>query len=412
MAEQKGVTVTEALIAFLQGKRTLLLLDNCEHLLLDDRSGKDDCGTFAATLLHACPTLSIMATSRKPLNIDGEQLCPLSPLPFPAPDFLPPDAPDPVAALLAYDAAQLFVDRALQFRRFTPGPENVGPVAAICAALDGIPLALELAAARVKALPLERIAEVLSDRFGLLTNGRRESPARHKTLRAVIDWSFDLLDTKEQGLFCRLSVFAGGWTLDAAEAVGSSEDLPRADVLNLLESLVDKSLVIADLTASPGRYRMLETVRQYAEDRLRERGEWEETCRKHRDFFLALTEEAAPQLRGPEQKRLLDRLETEHNNLRAAMGWRADETSLRLAANLSLFWWLCGYLEEGRRWLEHGTEDDANVSKEVRARTLMGAGRLAFVQGKFPEANALYEDNLALRIQLEDRLGTANAFFA
>ncbi len=410
VTEQKGVSVTEALITFLQGKQTLLLLDNCEHLLLDGRSETVDCGTFVARLLYACPDLSVLATSRKPLNIDGEHLYPVSPLPFPAPDFLPAGTTDPVAALLGYDAARLLVDRVFQFRRFALEPENVRPVAAICAALDGIPLALELAAARVKALPLERIAEMLSDRFGLLTNGRRESPARHKTLRAVIDWSYDLLTEPERLLLCRLSVFAGGWTLDAAETVGTSEGADGGPVLDLLTSLVDKSLVVFE--AASGRYRMLETVRHYAGDRLRERGAWGETRRRHRNFFLTLAENAAPQLRGPEQKNWLDRLGTEHDNLRAALEWRADEAGLRLACALQRFWWVRGYLEEGRRWLERDVANDAIISEEVQARVLMKTGALAQAQGALAEARKLFEEGLALQVRQGDQQSVADALFS
>ena len=416
VAEQKGITVTDALTAFLQDKRMLLLLDNCEHLLRDEGSrdkgssddglGDDDCGTIVAALLRSCPTLSVLATSREPLNIAGEHLCRVPPLPFPAPDFLPEGVADPVAALLGYDAARLFVDRALQFRRFTPGPENVGPVAAICAALDGIPLALELAAARVRALPLEQIAEMLSDRFGLLTTGRRESPSRHKTLRAVIDWSYDLLNGAEQGLLRHLSVFAGGWTLDAAEAVGTPEG---GDILDLLNSLVDKSMVIADLAASPGRYRMLETVRQYAQDRLREAGGWEETHRRHRDHFLALAEEAAPHLKGPEPTRWLDRLETEVSNLRVALEWRTDEPAVRLACALTRFWLVRGYLQEGGQWLERGARSADDVSEHLRAKALNCAGSLAFASGNFQDARRLNEESLAVSQRTGDQAGIAES---
>ena len=397
----------EAAIAYLlvQEKPTLLL-DNCEHLI---QASAD----LVETLLQACPNLQVLATSRKPLNIDGEHLCRLQPLPFPDPATLRADAPDSLAALLAYDAVRLFVDRALQFREFTLGPENVGPIAAICTLLDGIPLALELAAARFKALSLDEIAERLSDRFGLLISGRHKSPARHKTLRAVIDWSYDLLTEPERALLCRLSVFAGGWTLDAAEAVGSSEDLPPTAVLDLLEGLVDNSLVVADLMDAPGRFRMLETVRQYAQADLRERGGWEATHSKHRDYFLALAEEAETSLRGPEQKEWLDRLEAQIDNLRAALSWclepdaekqaGGNETGLRLAGALRVFWDMHGYFSEGRRWLETAIErGGAAASPAVQAKAFGALGPLIAYLGEHEAATALLERSLALHRQLGD----------
>ena len=400
LAERPGVAVMEALIAHLRDGRALLLLDNCEHLLAA-------CAGLVSTLLRACPALKVLATSREPLNIHGEYLCQVPPLPFPDPDDRPENAPDPVAALLRYDSARLFLDRALQFRRFTPGPENVRPIAAICAALEGSPLALELAAARVEALPVAQIAEMLSDRFGLLTGGRADSPARHRTLRAVIDWSYDLLDVSEQRLLCRLSVFAGGWTLDAAKAISlSGEDGGAADggILELLTGLVDKSLVVAQTESTPVRYRMLETVRQYAQDCLREGREQDEIRRRHRAYYLRLAEDAEPQLKGPDPKPCLDRLEAEIGNFRAALGWRADQESLRLACALRHFWHLGDYLQEGRQWLERETQGMGTVSAAVRARVRDAAGGLAFSQGEFQEALRLHEEGRALWGQLEKTL--------
>lgn len=416
VAEQNGVTVTNALITFLQDKRMLLLLDNCEHLLrddrsLDDHSEQEDCGTTVALLLHACPALSILATSRTPLNIGGEHLYPLSPLPCPVPGFLPPDVPDPVAALLGYDAARLFLDRVREFQQFTPKPENVAPVAAICAALDGIPLFLELAAARVKTGSVAEIAEMLSDRFGLLTRGRREAPSRHKTLRAVLDWSYDPLTESERTLLCRLSVFAGGWTLDAAKAVGAPEGAGDFLVLNLLTSLVDNSLITFE--AASGRYRILETVRQYAEDRLRERGEREVTQRAHRNYSLKLAEEANRKLKGPEQKRWLGRLDSEHDNLRAALAFCRDDAAgseewLQLVGHLWWFWWVRGYLREGRSHLEEALTQAKEASPKARARALEGLGNLAQFQGDYEAGRAALEQSLVLLRDLHDERHTAS----
>lgn len=397
VAEPKGVAITEALVVYLQRGRTLILLDNCEHLLAG-------CAHLVSTLLRACPVLSVLATSREPLNIAGEQLCRVPPLPYPAPDARLQDAPDPVAALTRYDAARLFLDRAFQFRLFPLGPESVAPVAAICATLEGVPLALELVATRVKALPLAQIAEMLSDRFGLLTDGRADSPARHKTLRAVVDWSYDLLTGPEQAVLCRLSVFVGGWTLDAAEAVAAPDG---RNTLEALAGLVDKSLIIAELETTPGRYRMLETVRQYAHDCLRERGEWEDTRQRHKHYFLCLAEDAAPKMKGPDPKLWLDGLEMEIGNLRAALDWRTDEEALRLACALQRFWLMRDHLQEGRQWLERQT--GGPVSAAVRARTLDAAGRLAFAQGEFQEALRLHQESHTLWAGLGDERGTAES---
>ena len=399
----------EGLISYFQVQKTptLLLLDNCEHLV-------DACAALVEALLQACPGLKVLATSRKPLNIDGEHLHRLLPLPFPGPDFPGPDLPDPVAALLRYDAARLFVDRTRQFRSFTLGPDNIRPISAICAALDGIPLALELAAARAKLLTIEKIAEKLGDRFPALADGRRTALPRHRTLRAAIDWSYDLLSEPERALLCRLSVFAGGWTLDAAEAVGASEDLPSADVPATLDSLADNSLVAAAFSDTPDRCRILETVRRYALDRLRERGEWEATRWRHAEWFLRLAEEAEAHLTGAGQKHWLDRLETEHDNLRAAMTWfgqhtEGGEACLRLAAALSEFWRVRGFLGEGRQWLTEALRGGGNAPAPARARALNTLGSLALCQGDLPAAWNWCEESLALYREVGDTQGIGKA---
>ena len=384
----------EALVARFQGKPTLLLLDNCEHLI-------QACAGLVETLLQACPELTVLATSREALKIDGEHPCPVPPLGVPDPDRLPTDAPDPVAALLRHDAAHLFLDRVRPHREFTLGPDDVRVVAVICASLDGIPLALELAAARVKLLPLVDIAEMLRDSFHLLTDGRRTALPRHKTLRAVIDWSYDLLTEPERMLLCRLSVFRGGWTLASAEAVGTPEGGISGDVLDLLTSLVDKSLVVADTEAAPGRYRMLETVRQYGGDRLRERGEWQETRHRHRNFYSSLAEEAYLHLMASDQQQWLDRLETEVNNLRAALtcyqeSGEAEEEWVWLTARLWFFWWVRGYLSEGMSRSQEALTQAKDVSDSTRALALEGAGNLAYHLGDYSIARSLLEQGLEL----------------
>ena len=247
----------------------------------------------------------------------------------------------------------------------------------------------------------------------MLTDGRRTALPHHRTLHAVIDWSYGLLAEPERALFCRLSVFADGWTLDAAEAVGTSEDLPQAAVPDLLESLVNNSLIATELTDTPGRYRMLEAVRQYALDRLRERGEWEATRQRHADFFLALAEEAEANAKGPEQGEWLDRVEARIDDLRAAFSWcfepaagsHADgrEAGLRLAGALRLFWDLRGYSSEGRRWLESAIEQGMEAaSPDVQAKALGALGPLVAHLGEHERAAAILEESLALWRRIGD----------
>ena len=264
--EEAGRPVIEALVKFVADRRLLVILDNCEHLL-------DACGQLSKALLEAGPELRILASSREPLHVRGEAIYPLPPL----------AVPDPYVsfkrdALEQFAAARLFIERAVAAQpAFVVSNENATAVAGICQRLDGIPLALELAAARVRALSVEQIAARLSDRFRLLTGGDRTALPRQQTLRALIDWSYDLLAEPERILFRRLAVFAGGFTLDAAEAVGADASL--RDVLSSLTNLVEKSLVVVD--AEGERYRLLETVRQYAQERLAESGEADATRTRH-----------------------------------------------------------------------------------------------------------------------------------
>src|SRR5262245_39588833 len=314
-------TLTDAL----KPKRLLLLLDNCEHLL-------DACARLADALLRACPHLTIVATSREALGIAGETVWRVPSLALPA-VFAGQPLP-PVETLTRYEAVALFVDRAQAVQpRFALTRESAPAVVSVCALLDGIPLALELAAARVRALSVDQLLARLTDRFRLLTGGSRTALERHQTLRAAVDWSHALLTAPERVLFRRLAVFAGGWTLEAAEAVGPAPDGPagglaREDVLDLLTRLVDQSLVdvVAEAPgAGPARYRLLETLRQYAQHKLVEAEEVAAVRGRHAAHYLALAEQAQPALHGPEQLVWLDRLEEEHANLRGALAWLVEQ---------------------------------------------------------------------------------------
>ena len=255
---------------------------------------------------------------------------------------------------------RLFVDRARQRdTAFGLGSRNARAVADICRRVDGIPLAIELACARIGVLSPEQIAQRLKNSLKLLTGGDRMATPRHQTLKGTLDWSYELLDEPERKLFERLSVFMGGWTLEAAETVGTGDGVEEEDILELLSRLVDKSLVVAEAVEGEARYRMLEPIRQYGLEQLEQRGNADAARRRHAAFFLALAEESEPELRGPQQGEWLERLEMEHDNLRAALSWalgqeEETELELRLGGALGEFWHLRGYLSEGRRWLQAG----------------------------------------------------------
>jgi tetratricopeptide (TPR) repeat protein len=276
--------------------------------------------------------------------------------------------------------------------------------------LDGIPLAIELAAARVKVLAVEQIAMRLDDRFRLLTGGGRTVLPRHQTLRATMDWSYGLLSENERALLRRLSVFAGGWTLEAAGAVYARDDLGPTDALNLLTQLVDKSLVAVEVRGGEARYRLLETVRQYGRDRLIESAEVADAHRLHLRWYMELGEQAEPKLRGPEQRAWLERLETEHDNIRAALEWSGTEVGgaepgLRLAGSLYWFWLMHGHVNEGRQWLEKALSNAAHTSGPARAKGLMGAGSLARRQGDYKGAEGSLQASLVLFRESGDQWG-------
>jgi predicted ATPase/DNA-binding SARP family transcriptional activator len=390
----------EALGRALAGRDALLVLDNCEHLV-------ETAAALAAALLRAAPRLRVVATSREALGVAGETAWSVPPL------SLPDDAAEATAASLdRAEAVQLFVERAqASYPLFRLTDENAAAVARICRRLDGLPLALELAAARVRVLPVEQIAERLGDVFRLLGSGSRAAEPRHRTLRAAIDWSYALLCPEEQRLLERLSVFVCGFPLEGAEAVGADGDLRTEDVLDRLAALIDKSLVAMREFGDTARYRLHEPVRQYARERLREAGAEDAALERHARWCLTFVRrQARPLLTAEwEARRLLER---EHDDCRAALGWSlaaglADEIALPLAAGLAWFWYYQIYWEEGRRWLETALAAAGDRPGAERATALRGAGAIALMLGDAAQARSRLEAGAAVCRALgdEQRLG-------
>ena len=325
----------------------------------------------------------MLATSRAPLGLYGEHVYPVPPLTLP--DL---KRPPPLESLTQYEAVGLFVERAQAVKPdFKVTNESAPAVAEICVRLDGLPLAIELAAARITMLPPRAMLQRLSSRLKLLTGGARDLPERQRTLRATIEWSYALLDEGEQVLFGRLAVFSGGRTLEAIEAICDAEgDLP-VDAFEGVSSLLDKSLLRQEEGPNgEPRFVMLETVHEFAREKLRQSAEAEEIKRVHAEYFLTLAEEAYPELRGPDQLEWLERLEAEHDNMRAALSWALErkeaEVALRLGGALWWFWSVRGYHSEGRRWLEAALAIEGRGSPEVRAMALAGVGNAGVEPGR------------------------------
>lgn len=391
--EQPGQPVLHSLKDHLRSKDILLVLDNCEHLI-------DACARLTDNLLHACPNLRILATSREALGISGETT-------WAVPSLSLPGVQDPrptFAELPQYEAVQLFVERAVAMQpSFKLTALNASAVAQVCQRLDGIPLAIELAAARVKVLKTSEIAARLDDRFHLLTISSRTALPRHQTLRAAIDWSYDLLTLPERVLLQRLSVFAGGCTLQAAEQVCT--DQPERDgifssqILDLLARLVDKSLVVVDKQGGDTRYQMLETIREYAREKLLQSGEAERIQNQHLAFFTLLAESADEQLYTEQQVFLLNQLEREHDNLRAALSWSLSPKGnsrwgLRLACALAYFWEVRGYHQEGHEFLGAAFAQNPPDRTELHAKALEKIGFLKFMQGDYPAGRSFLDASL------------------
>jgi predicted ATPase/DNA-binding SARP family transcriptional activator len=399
--EAPGQPLTESVKNFLREKQLLLVLDNCEHLIAA-------CAQLADELLTQCADLRILMTSRETLGIMGETTLQVPALSFPVLAHL-----SQVQNLKEFESIQLFVTRAAAARPdLALTPQNAFTVTQICHRLDGIPLALELAAARVKVLSLEEIAARLDDRFTLLTQGNRTALPRHQTLSALIDWSHDLLSEPERVLWRRLSVFIGGWTLNAAESVCVGEGLNPGHVLELLSHLVDKSLAIFDQQNGAARYRMLETIRQYGQEKLQAAGERNQMRARHLEFFLQLAEQAEPKLLTAKQKKVFAELDAEYGNLRSALEWAMETNAvkaLRLAVALGQFWEVRGYIGEGRLAIEQALGQAPNAPKQVRANGLRWQAQLAGRQGDYARVKEPIEKSLNLWREIGNKRGIANA---
>jgi predicted ATPase/class 3 adenylate cyclase len=408
VAERPGAPATVAIAEFLANRHALLILDNCEHV-------PDACAVLADTLLRGAAHLHILATSREVLRVAGECLYQLQPLSVPPADERELDAAH------HYPGLTLFVDRAREQQpAFELNARNLAAVITICRELDGIPLALELAAARVRSLSIDHIAQRLRDRFRLLGSGPRTAMPRHQTLAAMVAWSHQLLDESERTLFERLAIFAGGFDLDDAQGVCGFAPLAPDQVFGLVMSLVDKSLVMTVVDprgtdkasdggpasphadALPGRYRMLETIRAYAQEQLDKSGASEETARRHAEYFLGLAERADEEIRGMRKPYWCALLNTEHDNLRTAMAWlggpgNSPEAALRFGVKLAAFWRFQGHATEGRAYLRAAlAHPDAAQFPRAHAGAMLEGGILASFQGDNDEARVLGEASLAL----------------
>jgi predicted ATPase/DNA-binding SARP family transcriptional activator len=422
----------ESIIAFLQELPGVLILDNFEHLLREETHATkgDQIPLDAATalirlLLERAPLLRCLVTSRRTLRLNGEQEFPLNPLTLPAISALP-------QTVLTAESVSLYIDRAKLARPdFALTAHNAEAVARLCRKLEGIPLAIEMAAAWAKILPPAKMLERLEERLDALTSRRRDLPARHQSLRATIDWSYDLLTPPQQRLLARLSIFRGGWTLEASEAVCSeepeslqevSDPMSPSDILDLLTELADKSLVVSEEEAGEARYRLLETVRQYGWERLTQSGEAALCQARRYRFFMEMAAASWDKIRSSEQIDCLNRLEREQDNMRAALAWSRTEegrkrygleAELDLAGRLRPFWDMRGYWREGRERLEVALRIETGLtSTEIRATALHGAGVLAANMRDYPAAQGFYEACLVIRQQLGDRPGFGSVVMA
>jgi predicted ATPase/class 3 adenylate cyclase len=398
--EEPKKTLEETLTGYLKDKEILIILDNCEHLI-------EACAMLTEKLLTKCPKLKIIATSREALKCTGEQTHSI--LSLKTPNLKKEIS---LVQLTQYESVRLFIERALAVNhKFRVTNENAPALAGICSQLDGIPLAIELAAARIKILTLEKIYERLNSRFSLLTGGKRTALPRQQTLKALIDWSYDLLSDQEKILWRRLSVFVDGWTLESAEEICSDDNVNKEELLDLLSLLVEKSIIIFD--SDKERYRILESIRQYGEEKLKEASETNKILSKHLHYFMELSESAEPKLKGPEVKEWLGKLETEHGNLESAIEWSLkngdSEEGSRLAESMGNFWNMRGLYFTGRRLLKSILSKTQGISNYSRAKALNSAGLLAISQGNYQQSQKFYEESLFLCREIGDKSGIADS---
>lgn len=401
----------EQLVEAIQDRQLLVVLDNLEHLVA--------AAPEIAQLLERCPELTLLATSRQPLRLRAEREYPVAPLALPDLKKLPPQ--DELSRIPAID---LFVRRAEAVRpSFALTADNAAAIAEIAVRLDGLPLAIELAAARVRVLSPAELLSRLEHSLPLLTGGAADLPARQQTLRATIDWSHEILDEAERRLFRRLAVFAGGFTLHAAEVVAGGDatqpDEPH-DVLDILTSLIDKSLLRALPPPDDGgsqtvtRFGMLETLREYSLEQLAASGEEAEARTRHAHWCVDLVERADPELSGPNQQEWFNRLEAERDNIRAALNWAVEqgqsEIALRLCGSLYRFWVTAAHYAEGRQWTERALKLGPKVTSKPRADSLLGLGVIAYFQGDYERAEAHTEEALATFDAIGDRAGFAYSY--
>jgi len=405
LKEQGSQPALENLKAYLRGKEILILLDNFEHLL--------DGAAMLAELLAHCPHLSLLVTSREPLRLRGEQLYPV--LPLELPPLAESEAPSAPEDLLKFGAVGLFVQRSQAVQPdFALTGEDARAVVAVCRRLDGLPLAIELAAARVGSLSLAemvvQLGRTASSTLQLLTEGARDMPVRQQTMRAAIGWSYELLEPEEQTLFRRLGVFLGGSGLAAIEALWAGQASPLGPTL---ESLVDKNLIQKTGVEAEARYSLLETIREFAWDALTRAEELAEQRRSHALYFVRVAEQSDSELTGPNQNDWLSRLDYDHDNVRAALSWALDnsetELALRLSGNIWRYWDMRGHMTEGRRWLERALSGTGEVKPAVRAKASNGAGMLIWYQGEYDLAGARMTEALEIWRALDDKFGMAVA---
>jgi predicted ATPase/DNA-binding XRE family transcriptional regulator len=397
--ENPGQPIEDTLCDHVRDRRMLLLLDNFEHV--------GPAAPLVGRMLSVAPGLKVLATSRALLHVYGEHELPVRPLSLPDPASTPT-----VGELAECSSVALFVARTQAVKPdFRLSTQNARTVAEICVRLDGLPLAIELLAARAKLFAPDAMLARLDQRLSLLTGGPRDRDSRQQTLRGAIDWSYDILEANEQALFRHISVFAGGCELAALEAV---HPMPGG-ALDGAESLVDKSLLVpGEQAGDEPRFGMLETLREYALERLVELGEIEQARQRHAEYYASFAEAAGPELSGPEQNLWLGRVAREHDNLRSALRWALDrgdaQTAARIAGEMWRFWWVRSFFSEGRAWLDEVLGQSHAIDVALKAIVLRGAGTLAHVQGDFRQGQSLFEESLTLYRELDDKQGIADVF--